>query len=81
MAAVREAFSKHPRLASWAVLAAAMLATLAYTMRDAGLTPRQFGVMAVSTVLLAGLCVWIISWEETDDEPPGENDRESKTER
>ncbi|MBM4418072.1 MAG: hypothetical protein FJ033_07145 [Chloroflexi bacterium] len=54
---------RHPLLTSWAVLAIAMVALLVYTSRDVGLLPSQLAAMIVATVLLAGACVWIISWE------------------
>jgi hypothetical protein len=54
---------RHPLLLSWIVLAVGMVAILVYTSRDVGLLPSQLFAMVVATVLLAGACVWIISWE------------------
>lgn len=59
----------HPRLAAWFVLSVGMVALLVYEARDVGLLITQWIALIVSTVLVAGLCIWIISWEdETDDE-------------
>jgi hypothetical protein len=34
----------------------------------AGLLPRQLAFLALMTVLLAGACVWIISWDADEDD-------------
>lgn len=54
---------RRPLLTAWVVLAVAMVAVLLWAARDAGLLPGQLAALAVTTVLLAGACVWIISWE------------------
>ena len=59
----RRYVDRHPLLISWLVLAVGMVAILIYTSRDVGLLPSQLFAMVVATVLLAGACVWIISWE------------------
>jgi len=35
-----------------------------WASRDVGLLPRQLAALVVVTILLAGACVWIISWED-----------------
>jgi hypothetical protein len=57
---------------AWAVLAVGMVAVLVFSARDVGLAPAQWFWLAAATVLLAGLCAWIISWEA--DEPAEEAD-------
>lgn len=59
----RHLAQRRPLLTAWAVLAVAMVAVLLWAARDAGLLPGQLAALAVTTVLLAGACVWIISWE------------------
>lgn len=60
--------STHPRLAAWIVLSTGMIALIGYEGRNVGLLPRQWLALFVACVLVAGLCIWIISWEdETDD--------------
>lgn len=54
----------HPRLVTWLVLAVGMVVILLYAARDAELLPGQRLVLVVATVALAGLCTWIISWEQ-----------------
>lgn len=54
----------HPRLTAWLVLAAGMVILLVIEARDVGLLPGQWAALIVATVLVAGACVWIISWEE-----------------
>ena len=63
MVAIREFISKHPRLVSWFVLALGMVVMLLWAARDVGLLPGQMVALVVATILLAGLCVWIIGWE------------------
>ncbi|MCX6024420.1 MAG: hypothetical protein NTZ05_22360 [Chloroflexi bacterium] len=60
----RNTIERHPHLTAWAALAAGMVVVLLAALRDVALRPAQVGVLAVSTVALAGLCVWIIAWEE-----------------
>ena len=57
----------HPRLAAWIVLGLGMDAMVAYEARSVGLQVGQWIALLIATTLVAGLCVWIIGWE--DDEP------------
>jgi hypothetical protein len=59
---------RHPRLAAWIVLAVGMVVLLVIEARDVGLLPTQWLALIVAAVLVAGLCVWIISWEDEDEE-------------
>lgn len=61
----------YPRLSAWIVLAAGMVAIISYEARDVGLLWGQWAALIVATIAVAGLCVWIISWE--DDEEEGED--------
>ena len=63
MSAIREFASKHPRLVSWFVLALGMVIMLLWAAKDVGLLFGQMVALVVATILLAGLCVWIIGWE------------------
>lgn len=58
---------RHPRLAAWIVLAVGMVALLFIEARDVGLLPGQWLALVVACVLVAGACVWIISWEDPDE--------------
>jgi hypothetical protein len=67
----------HPRLTAWIVLAAGMDGMVAYEARDVGLLPGQWVALIVATTLVAGLCVWIIGWEDDEpDEPPAKDSAE-----
>ena len=60
----------HPRLTAWIVLAIGMNAMVVYEARDVGLLTGQWIALLVATTLVAGLCVWIIGWEDdAEDEP------------
>jgi hypothetical protein len=58
---------RHPRLAAWIVLALGMSLFVVNEARDVGLQPSQWIALLVATILVAGLCVWIISWEDEDE--------------
>lgn len=60
----------HPRISAWVVLAVGMVGLLMFEARNVGLLPTQWIALIVTTVLVAGACVWIISWE--DEENPEE---------
>ncbi|MGD2105073.1 MAG: hypothetical protein PVJ55_08185, partial [Anaerolineae bacterium] len=66
-------FEEHPRLTAWFVLAIGMVAILMWSARDVGLLPRQWAALIVATIGLAGLCIWIIGWEEADQAEGEEN--------
>ncbi|MBZ0282899.1 MAG: hypothetical protein K8L97_19320 [Anaerolineae bacterium] len=58
----------HPRLAAWIVLSLGMVILLLIEARDVGLLATQWAALIVATILVAGACVWIISWEDQDEE-------------
>ena len=41
---------------------------IGYVIQDVGLLPHQWAALIVTTIILAGLCVWIIGWEEGGEE-------------
>jgi hypothetical protein len=43
------------------------VAILLWTSKDVELLPSQRAWLVVATILLAGACVWIISWEEGEE--------------
>ncbi|GAB1422487.1 hypothetical protein MASR2M15_27210 [Anaerolineales bacterium] len=64
----------HPRISAWLLLSVGMVALLVYEARDVGLLPGQWIALTVATILVAGACIWIISWEDaTDAENQDEN--------
>lgn len=67
MNALKSFASQHPRLSAWIVLAIGMVLILLWASKDVGLLPTQLLALVVATILLAGLCVWIIGWEDGDD--------------
>jgi protein-S-isoprenylcysteine O-methyltransferase Ste14 len=73
MSAIKQFVVQHPRLTAWLVLATGMVVILVWSARDVGLLPGQWAALIVATIGLAGLCVWIIGWEEEGEEQgPGE---------
>jgi len=67
----------HPRLAAWIVLAAGMVILLVIEARDVGLLVGQWIALIVATVLVAGACIWIISWDDGDEATPTESRNDS----
>jgi hypothetical protein len=63
----------HPRLTAWIVLGLGMNAIVIYEARSVGLLATQWAALIVATTLVAGLCVWIIGWEDdAPDDTPAE---------
>ena len=59
----------HPKLSAWLVLAIGMVAIISYEARDVGLLAGQWAALIVATTLVAGLCVWIIGWDDDEEDP------------
>ena len=65
---IKEWVNRHPRLTMWAVLALGMVIILVWSAKDVGLLAGQWAALIVATILLAGLCVWIIGWDGEEKE-------------
>jgi len=64
---MRKLWNNHPNLVSWAALALGMVVIVIIAARNVGFQPGQWAAIIVATIALAGLCVWIISWEDGSD--------------
>ncbi|MFW5692368.1 MAG: hypothetical protein ACOCX3_03360 [Chloroflexota bacterium] len=60
----------HPRITAWVILSVGMIALLVIEARDVGLTVGNWIALIVATVLVAGACIWIVSWEDVDEAAP-----------
>jgi hypothetical protein len=67
MTTIKTWTKQHPRLTAWLALAIGMVVILLWSAKDVGLLPTQLAALVVATILLAGLCVWIIGWEDQDE--------------
>lgn len=67
MEAIKKFAGDHPQITSWIVLAIGMVVILVWSARDVGFTTSQWIALTITTILLAGACVWIIGWEDDDD--------------
>jgi apolipoprotein N-acyltransferase len=65
---VRRLWDSHPNLISWALLAAGMVIIVILAARSVGFKAGQWAALIAATVALAGLCVWILSWEDHEEE-------------
>lgn len=63
MTGLRDFARAHPQLAAFIGLAVAMVTVVLIAAKDVTLGPGQRATLVISTIVLAGLCVWIISWE------------------
>jgi len=68
MDGIRNWITSHPNLSAWFVLGLGMVAILVYEARDVGLEARQWFWLITITILVAGACIWIISWGDDADE-------------
>jgi hypothetical protein len=67
----------YPRISAWVVLSVGIVGLLIYEARDVGLTTTNWIALIVASVLVAGLCIWIVSWED-DEEMMGADVASSK---
>ncbi|WP_423223982.1 hypothetical protein [Candidatus Amarolinea aalborgensis] len=65
---IRTFYEQHPHLAMWIALAIGMVIILIWSAWSVGFTVLQWLALMVITILLAGACVWIISWEDGPDD-------------
>ena len=68
MANIRKLWNDHPNLVSWLLLAVGMVVIVLIAARGVGFTAGQWAALIAATIALAGLCVWIIGWEDGDEE-------------
>lgn len=59
--------TNHPNLSAWFALALGMVLILLYEARELGLQASQWFWLIVITILVAGLCVWIMSWGDDEE--------------
>jgi hypothetical protein len=64
MQSLRGLWDRHPNLLSWLALALGMVIIVVIAARDVGFEAGQWAAIIGATIVLAGLCVWIISWED-----------------
>jgi len=69
--------NRHPQLIAWAALAVGMVAILIWAAKDVGLEAGQWAALIVATILLAGLCIWIIGWDGEEEEEVEEDQGET----
>lgn len=80
MSFVTQFIDRHPRLAAWLVLAIGFVIILVWSARDVGLQAGQWVALILATIGLAGLCAWIIGWEEGEETEGGQQAPQVKQE-
>ena len=73
MTTLKNWIMQHPNLSAWFVLALGMDILLVVEARDVGLVGSQWFWLLFITTLVAGACIWIISWGDDDEETADEN--------
>jgi hypothetical protein len=68
MQGIKNFASSHPQISSWIILAIGMVIILVWSARDVGFTPGQWVALIITTILLAGVSVWIIGWEDDEED-------------
>jgi hypothetical protein len=68
MASLKQFVSRHPRLTAWFVLAVGFVIILVVSAWQVGFSVGQWVALIVTTIGLAGLCVWIIGWEDEEED-------------
>ena len=69
---------ERPRLAAWIVLSVGIVILLLIEARDVGLLFGQWVALIVASVLVAGLCIWIVTWEDSDETDTATTDTSKK---
>jgi hypothetical protein len=67
MEKIKKFVTEHPQWTSWIVLSIGMVAILVWSARDVGLLPGQWAALIIATILVAGLAIWIIGWEDEEE--------------
>jgi hypothetical protein len=75
MTTVRDFAKNHPQIVAWIVLAIGMVIILVWSAKDVGFTAGQWAALVVTTILLAGACVWIIGWGDDEEEEQIEKEK------
>ncbi len=68
METLKKTVSSHPNLSAWFVLALGMVLILIYEARSVGLQTMQWFWLILITILVAGACIWIVSWGDNDED-------------
>jgi hypothetical protein len=68
MTTLKNWITQHPNLTAWIVLALGMDIILVVEARDVGLEGSQWFWLLLITTLVAGACIWIVSWGDDDED-------------
>ncbi len=68
MEKIKQFSNEHPQIIAWLVLSIGMVMILIYSAQDVGFEARQWIALVITTILLAGACVWIIGWDDDEEE-------------
>jgi protein-S-isoprenylcysteine O-methyltransferase Ste14 len=69
MEKIKNIVTNHPYLSAWVVLALGMVLILVYEAQNVGLEGSQWFWLITITILVAGACIWIISWGDDEEDP------------
>ncbi|MBI5928450.1 MAG: hypothetical protein HY862_04035 [Chloroflexi bacterium] len=69
---------RYPRISAWVVLSVGIIAILIYEARDVGLTTTNWIALIIASIVVSGLCIWIVSWEDEDEQIASTGDKAVK---
>lgn len=67
LGALIKIFDTYPRISMWVVLSVGIIGLLVYEARDVGLTTGNWIALIIASIVVAGLCIWIVSWEDDEE--------------
>jgi len=69
-----------PRIAAWIALSLGIVILLIIEARDVGLLATQWAALMIASILVAGLCIWIVTFEDGDNAEEAPSDVKVKPE-
>ena len=62
----------------WFALAIGMVIILVVSAYNVDFTPGQWAALIVAVIGLAGLCIWIIGWEDGEEDEGQDEEKKEK---
>ncbi len=65
MSSLRDWIRRHPRLVAWVILAAVLIAVVAFDTRALGLRGARMLLLVLMALAVSAAAVWIVSWDRS----------------
>jgi peptidoglycan/LPS O-acetylase OafA/YrhL len=63
MSSLRDWVRRHPRLVAWVILAAVLIAVVAFDTRALGLRGARMLLLVLAALGVSAAAVWIVGWD------------------